>query len=247
MLNYFQLIEISLCFPGRVSAPQAVNVSWHSLCNVPMLEGNPRPSASRDNSLVKHNAVANMGTGQAPAKVYCQMMTLSRISVNKCRNMFSFFLSMLLYGIPTFIENSDLLLSRYKKKKERNCMTLFQQTLVCLWGARNFFAPQSVSGWERERLTMSQADKKWLHSLSLAAVHCVHVHCTRRTPVHSHFPLDLFTGQGPGPVLCPPLPGMTSHCNQGQTSLKYFLQSNPHKYLVHNQNLLLGWWMVLTC
>ena len=38
------------------------------------------------------------------------------------------------------------------------------------------------------------------------------------------------------------LPGMTSHshCNQGQTSLKYFLQSNPHKYLVHNQNLLLG-------
>ena len=44
------------------------------------------------------------------------------------------------------------------------------------------------------------------------------------------------------------LPGMTSHCNQGQTSLKYFLQSNPHKYLVHNQGLLLGWWsMVLTC
>ena len=110
-----------------------------------------------------------------------------------------------------------------------------------------FLAPQSVSGWERERLTMSQADKKWLHSLSLAAVHCVHVHCTRRTPVHSHFPLNLFTGQGPGPVLCPALPGMTSHCNQGQTSLKYFLQSNPHKYLVHNQNLLLGWWMVLTC
>ena len=112
--------------------------------------------------------------------------------------------------------------------------------IISLFASGGNFFRASLRVWAI--VTMSQADKKkWLHSLSLAAVQVystVHVHCT--ATVHPHFPLDLFTGQGPRPVLCLPLPGMTSHCNQGQTSLKYFPQSNLHKYLVHKQRMLLG-------
>ena len=60
---------------GRVSAPQAVNVSWHSLCNVPMLECNPRPSASSTRLIVLSNPT--QWQTWAPAEVYCQMITLS--------------------------------------------------------------------------------------------------------------------------------------------------------------------------
>ena len=174
------------------------------------------------------------------------------ISVTKCRNMLNFSLFK-----PWHSKNDhhDHVRSEIFYLKVSFIITkkIFLGEIAQVYFSRYYFVCERREIFSRLNLCLAERERDWPWAKQTRS-DCIHYlwrlyRCT--CPLYTLYTCTL--SLSPQLVHWPgagtrTLPGMTSHCNQGQTSLKYFLQSNPHKYLVHNQRLLLGWWsMVLTC
>ena len=180
----------------------------------------------RANSLVKPNTVANSGRILHRFSVsWWHWVGFVFINAEKILSFLSssvwYFkltiLALLNSWFKYFMNHQD----KIRKLSFQICTSLFVQKSFCLrakWPGK-IFSRLNPCLTEADHEPSRQEVTAFIISGGCTGVH---VHCTATVHVYTlTFPSTC--SLGPGPVLCSALPGMTSHCNQGQTSLKYFL------------------------